>query len=118
MATTPFARPPKDLDSFLGRKWLESLVNRLTGVWAGVTIGTAAPLAGGGNLSIDRTITTEMNTGKLIGRTSPGSGVMEEISLGGGLSLSGGVLSLGSGGGSGGSSGSSGDREQLLFMGF
>lgn len=39
------------------------------------------------------TISTSMATNKLIGRSSSGTGVMEEISVGTGLSLSGGTLS-------------------------
>lgn len=55
-------------------------------------INTAAPLSGGGDLSADRTITTSMNTNKLIGRSTAGVGVMEEITIGSGLSLSAGTL--------------------------
>jgi hypothetical protein len=33
-----------------------------------------------------------MNTNRLVGRTTVGAGVMEEISIGTGLTLSGGVL--------------------------
>ncbi len=56
------------------------------------TISTTAPLAGGGDLSADRTLTTSMATNKLIGRSTAGTGVMEEITLGTGLSLSGTTL--------------------------
>jgi hypothetical protein len=38
-------------------------------------------------------ISTSMATNKLIGRSTAGTGVMEEISVGSGLSLSGGTLS-------------------------
>jgi hypothetical protein len=38
-------------------------------------------------------ISTSMSTNRLIGRSTAGSGIMEEISLGSGLSLSGGTLS-------------------------
>ncbi|MBP6590352.1 MAG: hypothetical protein KA229_09625 [Chitinophagaceae bacterium] len=51
-----------------------------------------------GNLAVSRI--GSMNTARLIGRSTAGSGVAEEISLGTGLSLSGGVLSA-TGGGSG-----------------
>ncbi len=44
--------------------------------------------------------TTSMGTGKLIGRSTSGAGVMEEITVGSGLSLSGGTLSASGGGGS------------------
>lgn len=62
-------------------------------------INTTGLISGGGDLSADRTITTSMNTGKLVGRSSTGTGVMEEITVGSGLSLSGGTLTA-SGGGS------------------
>lgn len=52
------------------------------------TISTTSPLSGGGDLSANRTLTTSMNTNKLIGRGTAGVGVMEEITLGTGLSLS------------------------------
>lgn len=52
------------------------------------SIATTGPLSGGGDLSADRTLTTSMSTGKLIGRTTASSGVMEEITPGAGLSMS------------------------------
>lgn len=62
------------------------------------TISTTSPLSGGGDLSADRTLTTSMNTNKLIGRGTAGVGVMEEITLGTNLSLSGTTLNAASGG--------------------
>lgn len=62
-------------------------------------INTTAPLSGGGDLSADRTLTTSMATGKLIGRSSAGTGVMEEIAVGSGLSLAAGTLSASGGSG-------------------
>lgn len=59
---------------------------------SGRLINTTAPLAGGGDLSADRTLTTSMATARLIGRTTAGTGVMEEITVGTGLSLSAGAL--------------------------
>ena len=56
------------------------------------TISATAPLSGGGDLSANRTITTSMNTNKLIGRGTAGTGVMEEITLGTNLALSGTTL--------------------------
>ena len=50
-------------------------------------INTTAPLSGGGDLSADRTLTTSMNSNKLIGRGTAAVGVMEEITLGGGTEL-------------------------------
>ncbi|MFN9109223.1 MAG: hypothetical protein ACK5XN_03995, partial [Bacteroidota bacterium] len=40
----------------------------------------------------------QMNTNKLLGRTTAGAGDIEEISIGDGLTLSGGILSAGAGG--------------------
>lgn len=62
-------------------------------------VTATAPLtSSGGNTP---NISSLMSTNKLIGRSSAGSGVMEEISIGAGLSLSGGTLSNtgGTGGG-------------------
>ena len=61
-------------------------------------INTTAPLSGGGDLSADRTLTTSMATNKLIGRGTAGTGVMEEITLGTNLSLSGTTLNATGGG--------------------
>jgi hypothetical protein len=55
-------------------------------------INTTAPLSGG-PITTSGTITTSMATNKLIGRSTAGSGIMEEITVGTGLSLSGGTLS-------------------------
>jgi hypothetical protein len=57
----------------------------------GVTEVTATPpiTSTGGDTPI---ISTSMNTNRLIGRSSAGVGVMEEIQVGDGLTLSGGVL--------------------------
>jgi hypothetical protein len=45
-----------------------------------------------------QTVSTSMATNRLLGRTSPGTGVVEEISVGSGLSLSSGTLSATLGG--------------------
>jgi hypothetical protein len=55
-------------------------------------INTTAPLSGG-PITTSGAITTAMATNKLIGRSTAGIGVMEEITLGTGLNLSGGILS-------------------------
>jgi len=52
------------------------------------TISTVAPLSGGGDLSANRTITTSMATARLLGRTTAGSGVAEEIAVSSPLTLS------------------------------
>jgi hypothetical protein len=44
-------------------------------------------------------IGAQMSTGKLLGRSTAGAGAIEEISIGSGLSLSGGTLSATGGGG-------------------
>ena len=62
------------------------------------TISTAAPLSGGGDLTANRTITTSMATNRLIGRGTAGTGVMEEITLGTNLSLTGTTLNASGGG--------------------
>ncbi len=53
-------------------------------------IATSPITSSGGTTPI---ISTSMNTNKLIGRSTAGLGVMEEISIGTGLTLSGGTLS-------------------------
>jgi len=49
-------------------------------------------LISGGPITTTGTITTSMATGKLVGRSTAGTGIMEEITVGSGLSLSGGTL--------------------------
>ena len=49
-------------------------------------------------------IGAQMSTGKLLGRSTAGSGAIEEITIGSGLSLSAGTLSATGGGGGGGTS--------------
>ena len=63
------------------------------------TVSTTAPLSGGGDLSANRTITTSMNTNRLIGRGTAAVGVMEEITLGTNLSFTGTTLNAAGGGG-------------------
>jgi hypothetical protein len=55
------------------------------------SVGATAPLTSSGGLTPN--ISTSMATNKLIGRSTAGTGVMEEISVGTGLTLSGGTLS-------------------------
>lgn len=68
------------------------------GVPTSRNINTTAPLAGGGDLTADRTLTTSMNTNRLIGRGTAAVGVMEEITLGTNLSLTGTTLNAASAG--------------------
>jgi hypothetical protein len=63
------------------------------------SIGTAG-LISGGTITASGTITTSVTTNKLVGRATAGTGVMEEIILGTGLSFSGTTLNA-SGGGAG-----------------
>ena len=58
-----------------------------------VTSIATAGLISGGTITGTGTITTSMATNKLVGRSTSGVGVMEEITVGTGLSLSGGTLS-------------------------
>lgn len=63
------------------------------------TINTTSPLSGGGDLSANRTLTTSMNTNRLIGRGTAAVGVMEEITLGTNISLTGTTVNVSSMGG-------------------
>lgn len=58
-----------------------------------VTSVATAGLISGGTITGTGTITTSMSTGKLVGRSTAGTGIMEEISIGTGLTLSSGILS-------------------------
>jgi len=57
-----------------------------------VTSIATAGLISGGTITGTGTITTSMATNKLVGRSTAGTGVMEEITIGTGLSLSAGTL--------------------------
>jgi len=57
-----------------------------------VTSVATAGLISGGTITSTGTISTSMATNKLIGRSTAGVGVMEEITVGTGLTLSGGTL--------------------------
>ena len=58
-----------------------------------VTSVATTGLISGGPITTSGTITTAMSTGKLVGRYTAGSGIMEEITIGSGLTLTGaGVL--------------------------
>jgi hypothetical protein len=58
-----------------------------------VTSVATAGLISGGTITGAGTITTSMSTGKLVGRSTASTGIMEEIAIGTGLTLSSGVLS-------------------------
>jgi len=57
-----------------------------------VTSIATSGLISGGTITTSGTISTSMTTGKLVGRSTAGTGVMEEITLGTGLSFSGTTL--------------------------
>lgn len=77
-----------------------------TGIYPNFTITNTAPsttsgtvtsiatagLISGGTITNTGTITTSVSTNKLVGRSTVGTGVMEEIIIGSGLSLSAGTL--------------------------
>jgi hypothetical protein len=65
-----------------------------------VTNIATAGLISGGPITVSGTITTSMTTGKLVGRGTAGTGIMEEITLGTNLSLSGTTLNATGGGSS------------------
>jgi hypothetical protein len=72
--------------------------NRTWSVGTVTSVGATGPITStGGNAPV---ISTSMATNKLIGRSTTGTGVMEEITVGSGLTLSGGTLSATSTGGS------------------
>jgi hypothetical protein len=99
-----------------GTEWVNWTPNFLTG---NQTITLSGDVTGSGATSITTTIAANavttskiantavtfakiqnINTNRLLGRSSAGSGSVEEISIGSGLSLSGGTLSASGGGGS------------------
>ena len=105
-----------DLIKWNGSDWVNWTPNFLT---SNQTITLSGDVTGSGATSITTTIATNavttakiantavtfakiqnINTNRLLGRSSAGSGSVEEISIGSGLSLSGGTLSASGGGGS------------------
>jgi hypothetical protein len=74
-----------------------TLVNITAGTGTVTSVATAG-LISGGPITVSGTITTAMNTNKLVGRGTAGTGIMEEITLGTNLSLSGTTLNATGGG--------------------
>jgi hypothetical protein len=74
-----------------------TLVNITAGTGSVISVATAG-LISGGPITVSGTITTSMNTNKLVGRGTVGTGIMEEITLGTNLSLSGTTLNATGGG--------------------
>jgi hypothetical protein len=74
------------------------------------SVATAGLMSSGGSpITTSGTITTSMNTNKLVGRSTAGTGIMEEITVGSGLTLSAGTLSA--------SAQVPGYEQQFLLMG-
>lgn len=65
------------------------ILNKPTITSGTVTSVATAGLISGGTITSSGTITTSMNTNKLVGRFTAGTGVMEEITIGSGLTLTG-----------------------------
>jgi hypothetical protein len=65
--------------------------SQLSGVGTVTNVATAG-LISGGPITTTGTITTSMTTNRLVGRSSVGTGIMEEITVGTGLTLSSGTL--------------------------
>ena len=84
----PLVQQPVDWNSTSGNNQILNKPTIPTGTVTGVT--ATSPITSSGGTTPD--ISTSMNTNKLIGRTSIGTGVMEEISVGTGLTLSSGTL--------------------------
>ena len=74
-----------------------TLVNITAGTGTVTSVATAG-LISGGPITVSGTITTSMNTNKLVGRGAAGTGIMQEITLGTNLSLSGTTLNATGGG--------------------
>jgi hypothetical protein len=91
--TIPAAQVNSDWNSSSG---VSEILNKPTIPVLPATIVESVATAGlisGGTITTSGTITTAMSTGKLVGRASAGSGIMEEITVGSGLTLTGaGVL--------------------------
>jgi hypothetical protein len=87
--TIPAAQINSDWNAVSG---LAEILNKPTIPSGTVTSVATAGLISGGPITSSGTITTSMNTNKLVGRSTASSGVMEEITVGSGLTLTGGTL--------------------------
>ena len=87
--TIPAAQVNSDWNAVSG---LAEILNKPTIPSGTVTSVATAGLISGGTITSSGTITTSMNTNKLVGRSTASSGVMEEITVGSGLTLTGGTL--------------------------
>lgn len=84
--TIPAAQINSDWNAVSG---LAEILNKPTIPSGTVTSVATAGLISGGTITSSGTITTSMNTNKLVGRFTASSGVMEEIAVGSGLTLTG-----------------------------
>ena len=84
----PLVQQPSDWNSTSGNNQILNKPTIPTGTVTGVT-ATSPITSSGGTAPV---ISTSMATDRLIGRTTAGVGVMEEITVGTGLTLSGGTL--------------------------
>jgi hypothetical protein len=84
--TIPAAQVNSDWNATSG---LAEILNKPTIPSGTVTSIATAGLISGGTITSSGTITTSMNTNKLVGRFTAGTGVMEEITIGSGLTLTG-----------------------------
>jgi hypothetical protein len=71
---------------------LDYIKNKPTIPSGTVTSVATTGLISGGPITSSGTITTSMNTNKLVGRSTAGTGIMQEITIGSGLTLTGGTL--------------------------
>lgn len=90
VAYTDFTSPVGSAAAVLAA--IQAIIENYAGGGTGVTLVTAtSPITSSGGTTPN--ISTSMATNKLIGRGTAGTGVMEEITVGSGLSLSGTTLS-------------------------
>ena len=84
--TIPAAQVNSDWNATSG---VAEILNKPTITSGTVTSVATAGLISGGTITSSGTITTSMNTNKLVGRFTASAGVMEEITIGSGLTLTG-----------------------------
>jgi hypothetical protein len=84
--TIPAAQVNSDWNAVSG---LAQILNKPTIPSGTVTSVATAGLISGGPITSSGTITTSMNTNKLVGRFTASAGVMQEITIGSGLTLTG-----------------------------
>ena len=84
--TIPAAQVNSDWNATSG---VAEILNKPTITSGTVTSVATAGLISGGTITSSGTITTSMNTNKLVGRFTASAGVMEEVTIGSGLTLTG-----------------------------